>query len=79
MTHVTITTATQLSATQLSKIKKTIQKKYGEDVECVTKVAEDIIGGIILTINSREIDNSVKTKLEHIKDAMYAKIVESAS
>lgn len=42
----------------------------GSDVALVTKVDESILGGLIVKVGSRMMDNSLKTKLANLKVVM---------
>lgn len=68
--QVTIRTATVLTSKQLNQIKTKINKKYGSKVEYVQRVDPNLIGGISLTIASKEFDASVKGKLDNLKDQL---------
>lgn len=62
-TEVHLTTSTKLGNEKLEKIEKMISKKINCKVKLKKKVDPQIIGGIIIQINSYMIDNSVKSKL----------------
>lgn len=49
---------------QLEKLIKSISKK---EIEPIYKVDTNIVGGFILTVGDRQIDNSVKTQLNKVK------------
>lgn len=66
--EVSITTAQELSAGQIAKIEQQIKQEMKEgSVEISTVVNPDIIGGIIIEVDDRLYDASVKKKLNDIK------------
>ena len=62
-----ITTATPLTAAQKADFAKIVTDATGKKVEVIEKIDERIIGGYILKVNDRQIDTSVKTKLNDLK------------
>jgi len=70
MTKVVVTTAVELTADQLEQIKKVVVKKYGKDVTFETKISPDLIGGVQITIGSRQLDGSIKGKLDQIRQKL---------
>ena len=42
----------------------------GRDVQLSTRVDPAILGGLIVKVGSRMVDNSLKTKLQNLKIAM---------
>jgi F-type H+-transporting ATPase subunit delta len=67
MTKVIVTTAVEPTSAQLEDIKKAAVKKYGKDVVIESKIDETILGGIQITIGSRQLDGSLKGKLDQIR------------
>ena len=65
-----ITSATELSKTQLKSLADTLKKKIGKTVTLQTHVDPDLIGGLIVKVGSQMIDSSLKTKLSAMKIAM---------
>jgi len=61
---VTITSASKLSPIQLEKIKKSVSKKYGSEVEFSEKIDPQVLGGVSLKIGSEIIDATLKAELE---------------
>ena len=58
-----MTTSTKLKDKKLKQIEQIISQKINSKVKLKKKVDPQIIGGIIIQINSFMIDNSVKSKL----------------
>ena len=69
-TTVEVVSAMPLSDTQLSDIALQLQEVAGSKVIVRGQVDGSILGGIIVKIGSRMIDNSLRNKLERIKLAM---------
>jgi len=77
MQIVTITTATTLSSSQLTKVKTLVDKKMNlkdSEVKYEKVIDPTIVGGIKLTAGSKEIDASVKAKLVKIKSELLSGI-----
>lgn len=72
---VTITTAVALTAKQLETMQSKISKKHA-DFELRTVVDPSVMGGIKLTIDSQEIDETVYTKLEKVHAQLKQSIVQ---
>ena len=64
---VKITTAIELSDTQRSEIAKKMSASLGHDVTLEVTIDPAILGGMIVTVGSRMIDDSVRRKLERLK------------
>ena len=65
-----VTSATKLTAAQLTSLKTNLKKSLGKSVEIETAIDPDLLGGFVVQIGSRLFDSSLKTKLEGIKLAM---------
>jgi len=65
-----VTSAEKLSAKQITKIKSSLKAAVGQDVQLVTTIDSDILGGLIVKVGSRMVDNSLRTKLQSMKIAM---------
>lgn len=64
-TVVTAIAADDVLKKQVEKLIKSISKK---EIEIVYKVDTNIVGGFILTVGDRQIDNSVKTQLNKVRN-----------
>lgn len=69
-----VLTAFPLNAEQERTLQDALKKSVGFKVQLEMSVDREILGGMIVTIGSRMIDDSVKSKLEALKRAMSAKI-----
>lgn len=67
---VTVQTAQDLTAAQIKSLEATLKKETGADVVLNTQVEPAILGGMIVTVGSHMIDDSVARKLEKLKASM---------
>ena len=65
-----VTSAEALSDKQITELKAAIKASAGRDVQLSTKIDPTILGGLIVKVGSRMVDNSLKTKLQNLKIAM---------
>jgi F-type H+-transporting ATPase subunit delta len=65
-----VTSAEPLNPAQLSDLKAALKSSLGRDVVLSTRVDSSILGGLIVKVGSRMMDNSLKTKLQSLKTAM---------
>jgi F-type H+-transporting ATPase subunit delta len=65
-----VTSAEKLSAKQLADVKAALKAATGSDVAVDAKVDPAILGGLIVKVGSRMMDNSLRTKLNSLKAAM---------
>ncbi|MGB4106456.1 MAG: F0F1 ATP synthase subunit delta [Alphaproteobacteria bacterium] len=67
---VEVQTAQDMTASQMEALQRAIAKSLGREVNLKAKVEPSILGGLIVTIGSKMIDDSVARKLERLKAAM---------
>ena len=65
-----VVSAEKLSAQHIKDLKAALKASTGRDVALATRVDGSILGGLIVRVGSRMIDNSLKTKLQNLKIAM---------
>ena len=65
--EVSVTTTYKLDAAQKKEFEKVIKKVTGKEVVVNEKIDKNIIGGYIININDRQIDESVRSKLKEIE------------
>ncbi len=65
-----VSSAAPLSTEQVERLKQSIREAFGRDVTLKARVDPSLIGGLVVKVGSRMIDNSVKTKLNNLKIAM---------
>lgn len=61
-----VTSATVLDDKKIADIRAQLVKKLGGDVAIETRVDPAIMGGLVVRVGSRMIDDSVKTKLDRM-------------
>jgi F-type H+-transporting ATPase subunit delta len=65
-----VASAHPLTDAHVAELKETLRASVGKDVQLVTRVDASLLGGLIVKIGSRMIDNSLRTKLLGLKVAM---------
>jgi F-type H+-transporting ATPase subunit delta len=65
-----VTSAEKLSDKHVRDLKAALKATIGQDVQLATKVDKTILGGLIVRVGSRMMDNSLRTKLQNLKIAM---------
>lgn len=67
---VCIETASKLTAAQQKEVQKKIETALGSSVSMQTKVTPEILGGMIVTIGSYMVDDSVRRKIDRLGAAL---------
>lgn len=62
-----VITAIQIDEETIEKLKNKLQEKLGQNVIIDAKIDERIIAGMVVKIQDKEIDGSIRTKLENMK------------
>ncbi|MEO9900219.1 F0F1 ATP synthase subunit delta [Nisaea sp.] len=65
-----VTSAIELSEAQLADISDALKKAVGQKVSVNLSVDPALIGGLIVRVGSRMIDNSIRSKLQRLQLAM---------
>jgi F-type H+-transporting ATPase subunit delta len=65
-----VTVAQKLTAEQAKELKAALKGAVGKDVSIVETVDPSILGGMIVKIGSRQIDTTLRTKLDSLKLAL---------
>src|SRR5690606_41126217 len=65
-----VTSAHALSASQERELKNTLKEIAGKDVTIKVTVDPSLLGGLVVKLGSRQIDTSLKTKLNSLKLAL---------
>ncbi len=65
-----VTSAHPLDDAQIDALKAQLKKRVGSDVSVSTAVDPSILGGLVVKIGSQMIDNSIKTRLNTLSQAM---------
>ena len=67
-----VTTAHALTDAQLDALKAKLTAREGRTVKLTTKVDPELLGGLVVTIGSKRIDGSIRTRLNSLAQAMKA-------
>ena len=67
---VTLTSAHPLTSAQQEELKATLKGVTGKDVAIAATVDPSLLGGLVVKIGSRQIDTSLRTKLNSLKLAL---------
>jgi F-type H+-transporting ATPase subunit delta len=65
-----VTSAEKLTDKRVKEIRAALKASIGREVQLATKVDGSLLGGLIVKVGSRMLDNSLKTKLQNLKIAM---------
>lgn len=74
-----VASAFKMSKAQEEALQASLTKAMGQTVAVKVDVQEDLIGGMVVTVGSQIIDDSVKRKLERLKIAMKSNANNNAS
>ncbi|MFY0650490.1 MAG: ATP synthase F1 subunit delta [Cyclobacteriaceae bacterium] len=67
ITEASITTVVPLTAELRKEVNTLVKKVTGQEVELTEKVDPEIIGGFVLKVGDRQIDDSISSKLNELK------------
>jgi F-type H+-transporting ATPase subunit delta len=65
-----VTSAHELSAAQRAELKAALKEVAGKDVTVAVTVDPSLLGGMVVKMGSRQIDTSLRTKLNSLKLAL---------
>ena len=65
-----VTSAHALTDAHLDQLKTKLTAREGRTVKLSTKVDPDLLGGLVVTIGSKRIDGSIRTRLNSLAQAM---------
>ena len=65
-----VTTASKLSGQHENELKQQLKNKFGQDISVIAEVDQTLLAGMIVRVGSRMIDDSLRTKLFTLKQAM---------
>lgn len=65
-----VTSAHPLSDGQLAQLGEKLKAREGKDVKIRASVDPDILGGLVVKIGSRQIDSSIRTRLNSLSQIM---------
>jgi F-type H+-transporting ATPase subunit delta len=65
-----VTSAHALTDAQIDQLKQKLTAREGRTVKLSTQVDPDLLGGLVVTIGSKRIDGSIRTRLNSLAQAM---------
>ncbi|GGN48163.1 ATP synthase subunit delta [Novosphingobium indicum] len=65
-----VTSAHALSNEQVEQLRQKLEVREGRSVKMKTSVDPDLLGGLVVTIGSKRIDSSIRTRLNSLAQAM---------
>ena len=65
-----VTSAQQLTDAQITDLKANLSSAFNAEVQVETSVNPDLIGGLVVKVGSRLFDDSIKTKLDGLKNSL---------
>jgi F-type H+-transporting ATPase subunit delta len=68
-----VVSASALSDAQQKNLAATLSQKTGKSVRLALSVDQTLLGGMVVTVGSRMVDDSLKTRLDQLKLAMVGK------
>ena len=72
--EVTVISAIALTEKQVKELEEKLSKKYNKNVTLENEVDQSILGGVLVRLGNTQIDGSVKTRLNNIKDQLTQEI-----
>ena len=67
---VTVTSAVELDPAVVTKIGEEIERQTGQTVELSSRVAAEILGGIVLQVGNMVLDASIRNRLEKLRKSV---------
>ena len=65
-----VSTAHPLAPDQVEALRQKLEAREGRNVKIRTSVDPDLLGGLVVTIGSKRIDSSIRTRLNSLAQAM---------
>jgi len=65
-----VTSAHSLGVDQVEALRQKLEAREGRNVKILTSVDPDLLGGLVVTIGSKRIDSSIRTRLNSLAQAM---------
>lgn len=65
-----VSTAHALNEDQIEALRQKLEAREGRNVKIRTNVDPDLLGGLVVTIGSKRIDSSIRTRLNSLAQAM---------
>jgi F-type H+-transporting ATPase subunit delta len=68
--QVTVESAVALNETTANKVKRSLTKQYGKDLNFDFKVTPELLGGMRVRVGNDLFDGSVKARLEQLQESL---------
>lgn len=65
-----VRTAVPLTEEQISELETKLSAKYNKSIKLKNKIDKDILGGVLVRIGNEEIDGTVKSRLDGLKETL---------
>lgn len=65
-----VTSAHPLTDAQLAELAQKLKAREGKEIKLKAKVDPEILGGLVVRIGSRQVDSSIRTRLNSLANAM---------
>lgn len=65
-----VITAIPLSQEKMSELEEKISARYNKSIKLTNKIDENILGGVLIRIGNEEIDGTIKTRLDGLKEQL---------
>ena len=63
-----VTSAAPLNGVEMDALRKNLEKRLGHKVECVFSTDASLIGGVVVRVDGKVIDSSIKSQLSDIRE-----------
>lgn len=67
---VTVTSAVELDPAVVARVGEEIERQTGEKVDLVSRVDDEILGGIVLQVGNMVLDASIRSRLEKLRKSV---------
>ena len=74
MAEAEVTTATPLSDAQRQALTARLEKMTGQRIRLKERVNPEVVGGVLLELNGKRYDNTVRQRLDNIRRAISGKV-----
>ena len=65
-----VASAHALTDSQLTELEQKLRAREGRTIKLKSRVDPDLLGGLVVTIGSKRIDSSIRTRLNSLAQAM---------
>ena len=63
-----VTSAAPLNGVEMDALRKNLEKRLGHKVETVFSIDASLIGGVVVRVDGKVIDSSIKSQLSDIRE-----------